>query len=363
MVITTITEGGPTRNTLIVWLTVFVVVSFLAFMSNLGTILTFYKKKALRRRGVYCLINLAVADMIHGFFSMLWFLIYLDYIGIDFLPFKLTDSGLRITAGIINTCTLVLSLFCLLLVSLDRVYATFYPFHYRTTSVKCCLRVFAMTWVASFIIAVIPAFYVEYRIYSHDLWYDNLNFVCLLCLGLNILAYVATFLKIRKQNRDYQQNQGQGVQSIQRRERQERHLAVTLLIVTILSLITWLPFIINHEVQMASKEPTPPNQKYYIELITEVIQLCNSLINSIVYFFRIKDYRKALLEIFLPKCFAVEGENVNNIHLNVMKRRYSVHVNGICTPRVDVKGTRKSIEGVVNAPCAKINLNFDELEL
>ncbi|KAK3727945.1 hypothetical protein QZH41_004889 [Actinostola sp. cb2023] len=96
-------EDLSSRNALIAWLTTFVAVSFLIFASNLATIITYYRNKRLRRRGVYCLINLAVADMFHGFFSMLWFIFDLDYIGIDFLPVKLSDRGLNLVVGLVNT--------------------------------------------------------------------------------------------------------------------------------------------------------------------------------------------------------------------------------------------------------------------
>jgi len=292
-------EDLPSRNALIAWLTIFVAVSFLIFASNLATIVTYYRNKPLRRRGVYCLINLAVADMFHGFFSMLWFIFYLDYIGIDSLPVKLSDRGLNLVVGLVNTSTLVLSLFCLLLVSLDRVYATFFPFAYRAASVRKYMRVFAITWGLSFLFSLIPSFFLTWDIYSHDLWFDNLDVICILSLVIIIGAYTAIFVKIRMQNQQHQQHQLQ--ESIRRRrERQEKHLAITLLIVTILSLITWLPFIINHEVDIASRIPPGP-ARYHIELLTELIQLSNSLVNPIVYLFRMKDYRKALFQ-FLFQC-------------------------------------------------------------
>jgi len=290
----------PTRNALIAWMTSFVSMSFLIFASNLATIITYYRNKRFRRRGVYCLINLAVADMFHGFFSMLWFIFYLDYLGIDFLPVKLSDRGLNLVVGLINTNTLVLSLFCLLLVSLDRVYATFFPFAaYSAASVKKYMTVFAITWCLSFLFSLIPSFFLTWDIYNHDLWFDNLELVCILSLVIIIVAYIAIFVKIRMQNQQLQQHQLH--ESIRRlRERQEKHLAITLLIVTILSLITWLPFIINHEVDIASRLPPGP-ARFHIELLTELIQLSNSLVNPIVYFFRMKEYRKALFQ-FLFKC-------------------------------------------------------------
>ncbi|KAK3740100.1 hypothetical protein QZH41_002816 [Actinostola sp. cb2023] len=302
-------EDLPSRNALIAWLTIFVAVSFLIFASNLATIVTYYRNKPLRRRGVYCLINLAVADMFHGLLSMLWFIFDLDYIGIDFLPVKLSDRGLNLVVGLINTNTLVLSLFCLLLVSLDRVYATFFPFAaYSAASVKKYMTVFAITWGLSFLFSLIPSFFLTWDIYNHDLWFDNLELVCILSLVIIIVAYIAIFVKIRMQNQQLQQHQLQ--ESIQRRERQEKHLAITLLIATILSLITWLPFIINHEVDIASRMPPGP-ARFHIELLTELIQLTNSLVNPIVYLFRMKEYRKALFQ-FLFKCSSSPIGNHSN---------------------------------------------------
>lgn len=310
-------DDMPTRNALIGWLFAYVIISLIIFVSNLATILTFYKKKRLRRRGVYCLVNLAVADMIHGFFSMCWFTMYLDYIGIDFLPFKLIDSGLKLAAGLVNTSTLVLSLLCLVLVSLDRVYATFYPFSYRSIRLRTYIFAFAITWATAFLLAMVPSFFLEFNIYSHDLWFDKLHFVCLTSLAVIIAAYIATFFKIRLQNLSNQKHTL--AEAVQRRQQQERHLAITLLIVTMLSLTTWLPFIINHEVDIVSRLPPGPG-RHYLELSTELIQLTNSLVNPVVYLFRLKEFRKALLQQFFGKCSNQVEHFDNGIHGYCVRR-------------------------------------------
>ena len=290
----------PSKGTLTAWLIIFGLMSFAIFASNLATIVTFLINRHLRRHSVYCLINLATADMIHGLCSIFWYFLYLDHLGLDILSIKLRHRGMNLAAGLVNTSTLVLSLVSLLLVSLDRVFATFFPFTHRSTTSKTYAKVFVLTWCLALLLSAIPSLVVEWNIYGHDIWFENLDFLCILALVTIMLAYTAIFVKIRQQNNLHQRHRQA---SIQRTQKQEKQLAMTLFIATVLSLMTWLPFIINHEFELSSSLPPGPVQHNF-ELLTELIQLTNSLINPIVYIFRMKEFREALLQL-LFKCSRV----------------------------------------------------------
>jgi hypothetical protein len=74
---------------------------------------------------------------------------------------------------------------------------------------------------------------------------------------------------------------------------------MTLFIVTVLSLITWLPYIITIIL-------TTLNSSYVLSYnigfqLIDLIHLTNSLINPIIYVFRMRDFRKALAQLIF-KC-------------------------------------------------------------
>ncbi|XP_020911063.1 adenosine receptor A2a-like [Exaiptasia diaphana] len=215
--------------------------------------------------------------------------------------FSLNDDKMKLAPGLVNTSTLVLSLVSLLLVSLDRVAATFYPFAHRAAGSALYIKVFALTWCIALVIAFLPVFITEWKIYGHDVWFRTLDFLCILCLIVIMLSYTAIFIKIRLKNKKHRQHEQE--LSTRRRQKREKHLAMTLFIVTVLSLMTWLPFIINHEIELVASLPPGPAQ-HNIELLTEIVQLTNSLINPIVYVFRMKEFREALFHAHVVQVLA-----------------------------------------------------------
>jgi hypothetical protein len=94
---------------------------------------------------MYCLINLAVADMLFGVFRTTDNATNIVYILVP----NYHDRILKIVVYINFTygTTLITSLFSLVLVSLERVYATFFPFRHRTTRLRMYISVFAITWL------------------------------------------------------------------------------------------------------------------------------------------------------------------------------------------------------------------------
>jgi hypothetical protein len=74
-------------------------------------------------------------------------------------------------------------------------------------------------------------------------------------------------------------------------------MAVTLFIVTILSLMTLLPFFGYILTIDAIRQSIPDN----VSQFTSLLQITNSLINPVVYVFRMRDFRKALFRL-VCKC-------------------------------------------------------------
>ncbi|XP_031554728.1 trace amine-associated receptor 9-like [Actinia tenebrosa] len=278
------------KTTFLAWLHAFLVIGFLIVVLNLATIVIFVINRHLRRRSVYCLINLAVADMLHGILHLTESLIIIgEYKGL------IHDLVYRNIMYIFFDISLALSLFSLVLVSLDRVYATYFPFEHRTTRLRKYCAVFAITSVLSISIVIIHNFVLRgqaLQVFS-VLFIFSLYFLCLIII---FTSYSAIFIKVKIEAKRLQPNQQQTA-AIQIRQKREHHLAMTLFIATVLSLITWLPFVAGR----ITEKITTNRISYTVRFILILIQRTNSLINPIIYVFGMGDFRKALTRLIF-KC-------------------------------------------------------------
>ena len=116
---------------------------------NALTIIVFLKERSLRKRGMYLVINQAVADMFVGAFAFMVFLI----LGGDCdcwtsNPFGVVINALCVvfeTAPIINLAA----------VSLERTHASFRPFKHRLIKKKIFGAAVAIVWITAGLISII----------------------------------------------------------------------------------------------------------------------------------------------------------------------------------------------------------------
>ena len=73
----------------------------------------------------------------------------------------------------------------------------------------------------------------------------------------------------------------------------------TLFIVTLLSLITWLPFTVIRSIRVTFNMPDVSGP--VLTDVARFVRLANSLINPIVYCFRMPLFRRTLREMFLKE--------------------------------------------------------------
>ena len=264
----------------ITWFAVFLTASVAIVMVNFLSIVLFMKNSKLRTRAMYLVINLTVADMFVGVISFFYAIIQLNasrkcaIVNIFLTPTE------RMTMVFLFFWFPLTSLTSIAVISLDRLHATFRPFRHRFITEN-------VYWVTIFAIWVLPAmvsatlqlfvaFWNELQRYYFPLW-ESYSCLCLFVICVSYSSIVVQFLRGAKP-----QQHGAAA-------KRQRKLTITLFIMTVVSLLMWLPFVIA----ALSRLKSVRLQKSFGALF-----LANSFVNVIVYTIRMPEFRKAILELF-----------------------------------------------------------------
>ena len=265
------------------WLVVLIIECLAIVILNILTIVVFMKKKRqLQRRSTYLIIHLAIVDLLVGAVSgplmiesriaslcpwknrkmTLWsscLFFYLSIVFVNLFPFT---SLVNLTA-----------------ISLERLHATFCPFRHRFVRKWVYRAIIIVIWLIPIvriaaIIFLLKIGYVEViNTYLFLLFYAVYLFV--ICV-----SYILVVIKVRCSRHP----------QFHSRSKRERKLTGTALIVSLVSLLCFLPAIINIAVF-----------KYiinvHIEMAVEVLFLANSLVNPIIYALRMPGFREGLLQL------------------------------------------------------------------
>ena len=269
------------------WLVVLIIECLAIVILNIITIVVFVKKKRqLQRRSTYLIIHLAIVDLLVGAVSgplmiesriaslcpwknrkmTLWsscLFFYLSIVFVNLFPFT---SLVNLTA-----------------ISLERLHATFCPFRHR----------FVRKWVYRAIIIVIwliPIVRVAAIIFSWEIGYveviNTYFYLPFYSVSLFVIcvSYILVVIKVRC-SRHLQ---------FHSRSKRERKLTGTALIVSLVSLLCFLPSIIYVASSVLSL-------KYFlnvhIHMAALVLFLANSLVNPIIYALRMPGFREGLLQL------------------------------------------------------------------
>ena len=265
----------------ITWFVVFLTESVAIVIVNFLSIIVFMKNSNLRTRAMYLVINLTVADMFVGVMSF------------TFASFESTKCAIvnifltpkeRMILVFLFFWPLLTSLTSIAVISLDRLHATFRPFRHRfITENVYWVTIFAVWVLPAMVSASIPlffAFWNELQWRYFPVW-ESYSCLCLFVICVSYFSIVVHFLRGAKP-------QQHGAVA-NRLSLWQRKLSITLFIVTIVSLLLWLPYVIACLSHLKSER-----------LLNSLGALffANSFVNVIVYIIRMPEFRKAILELF-----------------------------------------------------------------
>ena len=269
------TKDPSLENLQNAWRKVFLIEFIVVSIINVFTVVAFARNRHLRKRTTYLIINLTVADLLVGAvtgpvqkFSSPYF-----------------DDGFRWQEFIILTSIHIFpaaSQTSLSLISLERLHATLFPFRHCLIDKGFYFKVIIGSWMITLLLSSMMSVLEEFELVQYAI-------ACYTFLTFLIITVSNVIIAIKVKSNPPPQHFS-AVAS-------ERKLSVTLSIVTVVSILTILPFSIWMAIQQYIFKQMPPaafNQIYETLLL---LFYANSIVNPLVYAIRMQEFRKAVKEL------------------------------------------------------------------
>ena len=259
-------------------------------IGNAFTIFVFWQKRLCLQRTYYLLLNLTVADLLVG-------VVQLISLATRSVPFLFTEPDYNLNiyhySFLFSSITILFSwcsVFSLAVISVERVYAVLRPLRHRTLNTRVYVGGIVLVWVAGIFAAVLfmlrPIFpaVVDIRLST-----ILINLTLLFSLSVICISYLLMRSGISR---------GVAIFDSQIRGSIARNikLSKTLLIIISLSLICWLPAVLLYTVIYVC--PNCILEVVKVMLTATVLHHANSVINPIVYTYRMPMFREALRTLF-----------------------------------------------------------------
>ena len=265
-----------------------IVESVIIIIGNIFTIFVFWKHRNSLKRTYFLLINLAVGDVLVGFTQ-------LTMIGMDVIPqqirLNITNTEHISISIAFQTSFFFASLFFLVLISLERAYGTIWPLRHRLASTRGYIYSVIVVWMAGICIGVL-ALLAEYTIVDPV---DQMVVLCSIIVA-SLMTICVSYLSIRTRL-NYKVRSIGTVQNRQNAPDQKTKLSKTLFVVIAVSLVCFLPSTVGYLVHYLCSKCVPSPLVY----VFNIFYFASSIINPIIYSFRIPIFRETLKELKLCK--------------------------------------------------------------
>ena len=284
-------KNVPSKAEGIVWCSVFSLLSVFIVVGNLLTIVFFVVKKKLRKKSLFLVINMAFADLMLGAL-----VIPLDiYIGLG-MYYKLWSGNVNLSFSYfyetVYFISLAASLLCATFISCERFYAIYRPFKHRTLTVRTYRIVIFTVWTAAALDTSV-GFLFQFKLQVYSRVTLGLILTLIIC-GCNIAIW-----------RKFQH--GSVASQQQNRNLQNERLTRTLMFVSVLTLLCWLPIMI-----VSSLNALGVSISWRWFVITIFLNYSNAFVNPVVYALRIPEFRQPLAQFCVIRR---AEENTQNIQI------------------------------------------------
>ena len=272
------------------WLAVLILECLAIVIFNIITIIVFVKQRQLQRRSTYLIIHLTIVDLLVGAVSgPLQIDNKLCYCDLQNLHASKRSWSFYLKFALLHLFSFT-SLVNLVFVSLERLHATFRPFRHRFVKKWIYGVIIAVIWLTTtaresaqivFREKAVSTFYIDSTLY--------LPFY-LISVFLICACYILIVVKVRCSRHLFHH----GAASLR-----ERKLTGTSLVVALVSLLGWLPVIIQHIMWSLQKFPNLSLRSLcHIRMTLLLTFLSNSIVNPVIYAMRMREFRAILSKIF-----------------------------------------------------------------
>ena len=295
---------GPSQC--IAWFVVLITECLATVILNIITIIVFVKQRQLQRRSTYLIIHLAFVDFLVGAISgpltLAGRMATFCHLWKD--PFREDATYMIQTA--FSLLLYFISILNLAVISLERLHATFCPLKHRLLGNWIYVMVICAMWIFSALVEFLPLMlYTAQKLNAKwaSLFYNIRSSLCLLVLLVICVSYILIYIKVRC---------GPNLQYHGTANR-EKQLTVTLVVVTLVSLVTWLPgvvlFILVYT-NSPSYHEMSHEWNFHLAFAFTVLTTANSLVNPIMYTVRMAEFRKILCQLFQRSLGRIEAHDI-----------------------------------------------------
>ena len=277
------------------WFVVYLTITVAIVAVNLLSIILFVKNSNLRTRAMYLVINLTVVDMFVGGSSTFAILLLVLLYGCEAEKIYLLWpkwSPVLFVLAMMEVWLPLTSVAGIAVISLERMHATFRPFRHRNIKKWAYGVTIAGVWILTAMI-LIPLPLISLYGNLHQQWQLLFPFYlwrsyCFLCLIVICVSYTSIALKFWCGTRPPSHGAAN----------RQRKLTVTLFIMTIVSLLLWLPYVVYTCVPFSVLDRFSFLTYLRLRLFFSLLYHTNSLVNPIIYTIRMPEFRRALLILF-----------------------------------------------------------------
>ena len=274
----------------IAWLTVLMTESVAIVTLNMLTIIVFIKNRGLRKRSMYLVISLAVADMLVGGYLEVRNFIRIG-VHCNFLQHNSSYFGLSQSLIIALSNTIMLaSITNLAAISFERLHATFRPFKHRLIKKWVFGVIVAVIWITAGLCSIAIEVVFQLGVVNVKLFQVSSYSIFSICLFFIFVSYVSIAVKINCGARP----QHHGAAS------REKKLTKTLFIMTVVSLMLWLPFVVLlylYSLGDSFVTSLSLSTSFHLQKAFLFLYFTNSLVNPILYTFRMPEFKRALVSL------------------------------------------------------------------
>ena len=284
----------PSKAEGIALCTAFVLIFLFVVVGNLLTIVLFAVNRSLRKRSMLLVINMAFADLMLGILSLP---IYIYSVGYSFELWKGGWSiSLLISYTIVDTFFGQASLISAAFMSGERFYAIYWPFKHRTLSTRAYSIIIFTVWVLTLLITTLLTTTKLFFSLNHSLyiWIPYVLIITFIICGCNI----GVWRKFRR---------GMIASQQQNRNSRNKRLTKTLLFVSVLALLFWIPLVILNGFNFVYGVQIP---RQFYDLVN-LINYSNSFANPVVYALRIPEFKEVQVLCRSRRSLALNLVNIN----------------------------------------------------